>query len=401
MFGTFIFLIGCFLLAYLRQPAEQRGQKLKSAFTWWWRILLICIGLYLFIMLLLALVLFVINPDPKSSMAATLQIVLGGMSLSQAFGASLSARLRDPWLMLMVAAFLALVIANVGSLLRTRPAPEEPQAVEHRSHPAFSSEPFVFILIFTGLALTLVVEFLYLRDSFGVRMNTVFKFYYQAWVMLGCASAYAVWWLLDRLEKPALRVLFITGATLVIGLGLVYTIMAIPSRAAGFSGPANLDGSSVIANNNPDDWAAIQWLDANAEAGMPAGSVPVILEAPSVYPWGGSYHYEGRISTFTGFPTVLGWSLHEGQWRGNYDEQARREPDIATIYTTSDAQTMLDLLHKWKVNYLILGSPEMTYVQNVCSQSEAGCNTSAALRKFSLVLQPVFSQGQLTIYRVP
>ncbi len=41
-----------------------------------------------------------------------------------------------------------------------------------------------------GLALTLIVEFLYLRDSFGVRMNTVFKFYYQAWVMLGCASAY-------------------------------------------------------------------------------------------------------------------------------------------------------------------------------------------------------------------
>ena len=129
--------------------------------------------------------------------------------------------------------------------------------------------------------------------------------------------------------------------------------------------------------------------------------MPVILEAPSVFPWGGSYHYEGRISAFTGFPTVLGWSLHEGQWRGNYDEQGKREPDIATIYTTSDAQTMLDLLHKWKVNYVILGSPEMTYIQNVCSQSGVSCNTSAALRKFGLVLQPVFSQGQMTIYRVP
>ncbi len=127
----------------------------------------------------------------------------------------------------------------------------------------------------------------------------------------------------------------------------------------------------------------------------------VILEAPSVLPWGGSYHYEGRISAFTGFPTVLGWSLHESQWRGNYDEQGKREPDIATIYTTSDCQTMLDLLHKWKVNFVILGAPEMTYVQNVCSQTGASCNTSAALRKFGLVLQPVFSQGQMTIYQVP
>ncbi len=274
MFGTFIFLIGCFLVVYLRQPGEQRGQQLKLAFTWWWRILLICIGLYLFILLLIALALFVINPAPDSSMAATLQTVLGGMTLSQAFGASISARLRDPWLMLLLSALLALVLANVGSLLQKRNPPHEPQPVEQPRQPAFSSEPFVFILIFTGLALTLVVEFLYLRDSFGVRMNTVFKFYYQAWVMLGCASAYGVWWLLDRLEKPATRVLFTAGATLFIGLGMVYTIMAIPSRAAGFAGPANLDGASMIANNNPDDWAAIQWLDANAETGMPSGTVP-------------------------------------------------------------------------------------------------------------------------------
>jgi uncharacterized membrane protein len=215
--------------------------------------------------------------------------------------------------------------------------------------------------------------------------------------MLGCASAYGVWWLLDRLKKPASRVLFVSGAALFIGLGLVYTIMAIPSRAGGFIGPANLDGSSSIAQNNPDDWAAIQWLDANAEGGVPAGSVPVILEAP----WSGSYNYNGRISVFTGFPTVLGWAGHEGQWRGSYDEQGKRTPDIATIYTTSDGQTMLDLLHKWNVDYVILGSPELTYIQHVCSQSGSGCTPSTALRKFEQVLQPVFSQGQVTIYKVP
>jgi YYY domain-containing protein len=401
MFGSFIFLIVCFLISYLRQPGEQRRRLLKSALTWWWRILLICIGLYLLIMLLIAIALFLQQMLPGSTLGVTIQSILGGMSLNQAFGASVIARLHDPWLLILLSALLALVLANVGSLLHKRLTSEEPQSGVISPLPAVSSDAFVFILIFTGLALTLVVEFLYLRDSFGVRMNTVFKFYYQAWIMLGCASAYGVWWLLDRLKKPAMRVLFVSGAVLFVGLGLVYTFMAIPSRAEGFIGPANLDGASSVAANNPDDWAAIQWLDKNAEIGMPPGYMPVILEAP----WDGSYNYNGRISVFTGFPTILGWAGHEGQWRGNYNEQNKREPDIATIYTTSDGQIALDLLHKWKVSYVIvnvgINEPELSYIQHLCSQPEWHCTPSAALRKFNLVLQPVFSQGQVTIYRVP
>ena len=313
MFGTFIFLIVCFLVGYLGHQGEQRRRLLKSALTWWWRILLICIGLYLLIMLLIALVLFLQQLLPGSTLTATIQSVLGGMSLSQAFGASVSARLRDPWLVLLLSALLALVLANVGGLIQRRSTSEYPQSEIISPMPALSSDAFVFLLIFTGLALTLVVEFLYLRDGFGVRMNTVFKFYYQAWVMLGCASAYGIWWLLDRLKKSAIRVLFVSGSVLFIGLGLVYTLMAIPSRAGVFTDTANLDGASSFAQDNPDDWAAIQWLNANAAQGVTSGKVPVILEAP----WSGSYNYNGRISVFTGFPTVLGWAGHEGQWRGN------------------------------------------------------------------------------------
>jgi YYY domain-containing protein len=396
MFGTFIFLVVCFMLVYLNKQSKVVGDGLKSAFTWWWRILLACIGLYVVIMLLIALVLSLQTLIPDSTLVTTIQSVLGGISLPQAFTNSVSARLRDPWLLLMVSALLALVMANVKSLLRRGSTSEdEPTETKTSLYPN-GSDLFIFLLIFTGLALSLIVEFIYLRDSFGVRMNTVFKFYYQAWVMLGCASAYAVWWVLDRLERPASRLLFILGAVLLIGLGMVYPIMAFPSRAAGFIGPANLDGSSTVANNNPDDWAAIQWLDANAQAETPAGNVPVILEAP-----GGSYTYSGRISAFTGYPTVLGWSGHEGQWRGNYDEQGKREPDIAAIYSTPDGQTALDLLHKWNVSYVILGQSELSYIQNLCSQPERGCTMSTALRKFDRVLQPVFNSGQMTIYKVP
>jgi YYY domain-containing protein len=401
MFGTFIFLLTCFLAISLRKQVETGGQLIKSALNWWWRVLLICVGLYLVIMLLVAFVLFILKPYPQSTLAATLQSVLGGMSIGQAFAASVQARLRDPWLLLVLSGLLALVLANVSSLLRKRSVSTDEPAEIQTSLLSISSDGFAYLLIFTGLALTLIVEFVYLRDSFGVRMNTVFKFYYQAWVMLGCASAYGSWWLLDRLEKPVGRMLFSIGATLFIGSGLVYSVMAIPSRVGDFKGTANLDGSSSVALSHPDDWAAIQWLDANAEYGLPLGSAPVILEAPSVPPWGGSYTYEGRISAFSGFPTVLGWAVHESQWRGNYDQQGLREPDVATIYTTSSGSIALDLLHKWDVSYVIVGTPELTYIQRICAQATQGCTMNNALKKFDLALQPVFNQGQVTIYKVP
>jgi YYY domain-containing protein len=401
MFGTFIFLLTCFLLVYLVRQGQEQRSWIKSVLTWWWRILLICIGLYVVIMVLVAVVLYLQQLLPGSTLGDTIQSVLGGMTIGQAFTESVIARMRDPWLLILVCSLLALVMANVSKLLFQRLKISDTQEESSLPSTSISSDSFVHLLIFTGLVLTLIVEFIYLRDSFGVRMNTVFKFYYQAWVMLGCASAYGTWWVLDRLERPASRILFSLGAILFISLGLVYPVMAIPSRAADFKGLANLDGSSSVAQANPDDWAAIEWLDANAQAGLPTGSVPVILEAPSVPPTGGSYTYEGRISAFTGFPAVLGWAVHESQWRGNYDEQGKREPDIATIYTTSDGQTALDLLHKWNVSYLILGTPELNYIQRLCSQPERACAMNTALRKFERVLQPVFTQGQMTIYKVP
>jgi uncharacterized membrane protein len=175
---------------------------------------------------------------------------------------------------------------------------------------------------------------------------------------------------------------------------MIYPLMAIPSRAGEFASTPNLDGASSIAQRYPDDWAAIEWLRQNGR--LSDGSVPVILEAP-----GYSYNYEGRISAFTGYPAVLGWAIHESQWRGNYDEQGRREPDIAAIYTTYDGQLMLDLLRKWEVDYLVLGELERTYIQRICNQGGQSCTLGTALRKFDLALTPVFSQGGTTVYAVP
>ena len=185
---------------------------------------------------------------------------------------------------------------------------------------------------------------------------------------------------MDRLVKPLGPTLFLAGAIILIAAGMIYPVMVIPTWGGRISWPT-ATWTKCCPVPTWMIWVAIQWL---RQSGLDVdGSVPVIMEAP-----GASYTYEGRISAFTGYPAVLGWAIHESQWRGNYDEQGKREPDIAAIYTTNDGQLMLDLLRKWQVDYLVLGTSERIYIQKVCAQPGQVCSLGTALRKFDLMLTP-------------
>ncbi len=380
MFGPFIFIVAWFLLDQLWARLDEAGQRLRStalAVAQWWGLVALLPLLLLVGVMLIAL----LTPSGQQIVQNVLtdqevQQAIGGSGPLAAAQAILLARLRDPWLHLTLSFLIALAAVNLLSP-HIRTTRSERTGEEH----------FAALLMLTGLALTFAVEFVYLRDNFGVRMNTVFKFYYQGWVMMGCASAYAVWRLRSRLEGAG-RYVFQVGLVVLVGAGLVYPVMASYSRVHGFQQRLHLNGATNIARDHPDDWAAIEWLRQNAP------NTAVILEVP-----GQSYDYEGRISAFTGLQAVLGWSLHEGQWRGDYVEQGKREPDIQAIYTTKSGRRALELLHKWKVDYVIVGPPERRYVERLCSEQQ--CQPTSALETLATALQPVFEQGRTTVYRVP
>src|SRR5690606_28426172 len=107
---------------------------------------------------------------------------------------------------------------------------------------ASSSEIFGLLLALTGLALTLSTEFVYLRDVFGVRMNTIFKFYYQGWVLLALGSAYGMFWVGSAFRPgPGVRI-YQALCGLMIAAGMVYPLFGYISRVENFRSTPDLDG---------------------------------------------------------------------------------------------------------------------------------------------------------------
>ena len=327
----------------------------------------------------------VFSARARDTLNATLAAMAqNGLTIS----AHLQARLRDPWTPLL----LAVAVTAIGILwwVRRKPGtmdsflsalkgrPVEPTA-GLRDDPPESPLDFVLLLFAVGLLLTLSTEFVFLADTFGYRMNTIFKFYYQAWALWSVAAAFAAYYLISGAQlKPIWRWL---SGVLIVGLvlsGLVYPAMALPTMMVEHQTPT-LDAMEYTARGIPDQAAAIRWLDRNVPGRQ------VILEAP------GEQYNPGtsRFSTWTGLPTVVGWGGHENQWRGNADIYGPRLDQINEIYTTSDPVRMMDLLNGFKVRYIIVGPNE----QRLYPPGD--------LLKFAQYFPVAFQQGDVTIYQVP
>ena len=208
---------------------------------------------------------------------------------------------------------------------------------------------FILLLGALAFALVAVCEVVYLRDAFDnssyLRMNTVFKFYFQSWAMLSVACGagffflFERFWtvnvsaLVDRVLHLSWRLAWLTALLLFILASMVYPLFAPTARLVRYDQltqemrlipGVSLDGLTYLQNCRPPDsdpnldsdpfpfcqydvtgdYEAIRWLNANIQGD------PIIIEA-----YKDDYSLYSRVSAFTGLPTLMGWSGHEVQWR--------------------------------------------------------------------------------------
>ena len=237
------------------------------------------------------------------------------------------------------------------------------------------TDVFCSLMALIAAALVIFPEFFYLRDLFGTRMNTIFKFYYQAWILFGICAAYAVAVLpevLHGLGKFAFSLLM----TVLCCAVLIYPLFCISGKWSSLQMKQNvtLDGAAYLHSSRSEDWMGLQWLNT-AEPGT-------VLEKV-----GSSYSGDNIVSTFTGLPAVLGPMGHESQWRGGYSEMGSRNDDIQRIYETHSWDTAKELLEQYDVRYVFIGSAEKS-AYNIQD------------RKFERNLEKVYDSGKCVIYQV-
>lgn len=252
-------------------------------------------------------------------------------------------------------------------------------AYVHREQPATA---FALWLFAVGALIVWGTDVVFLRDNYGSpRMNTIFKFYYQVWLLWGTLAAYAVWALLQKVRWTA--ALWVAPATLLLAGALVYPALA-PSKTPP---TRTLDGLAYLQQSSPDEAAAIEWIRQNTS------SSTVIVQAP-----GKPYQpTTARIASATGRPTLIGWTQHEGLWRKGQPqvqpEIEARERDVTTIYTTTDPQQATALLNQYNARYVYVGAAEQALL------SEQGAPPEA-LSKFDSFMTRVFEQNGVIIYQM-
>ncbi len=223
----------------------------------------------------------------------------------------------------------------------------------------------VLAMLTVTLILSLAVEMVVLQGDVG-RMNTVFKFYLQIWLMLAVVSGAAFGWLWPAVRRASgtLQMFWSVALAVLVFLAALYPLLATRAKIAdrwASDAPHTLDGmaympyveryeNGVFFSLRPD-YEALRWLQDNIRDN------PVVLEAHTTeYLWG------NRVAVYTGLPAVIGWNWHQRQQRPDQsDEVWQRVLEVDEIYNTpfiSRAQYLIDVYH---VDLIMVGELERAY----------------------------------------
>jgi len=432
MFGPFLIPITAFLLVeFVRKKAYK-----QIAIP-----LLITLSLFFLLFLMSwGIGLILAKSDSTSAFILGLQ---GAISANQLLTDSILNRLKAPGTAITL--FLIFVL-SMSLLLSNKDKTDYKDGELTTNHNQKKSSHIVFVLflIILGALLTLAPEFIYLRDNFSWRMNTIFKFYFQAWIVWSLSASYAIAIMINRFKKGKLINILFTG--LISILGIVSFTISLKDRQPLLG---NIDSTKFGALKA--DWLVLivaiffliwiiwhlarkQYSAALAVVGAIAifcgliypvleiwnktekfeprlgytldgkrifwesysdamlaaewlEKAPVGVMAEAVAEQGGSYTSYNLVSTFSGMPSVLGWVGHEHQWRGGGAEVGTRQQDLKELYSTRKAERVKEIINQYKIRYIVFGNYERDTYRT----------TDDLLAE---LFKPVFSSETLTIYEV-
>ena len=288
-------------------------------------------------------------------------------------------------------------------------------------------ERFACLLLAAGFLTAAGVEILVVADDLletpAYRMNTVFKFYNQIWVLLGIAGAALVALMVreslrgsrnrSARDSPPVAVAWaragLAVTVVLVAASSAYPLLAtgprleqrfVPGTASGTLDALNwmragevlsIGDTETVPLSFAGDLEAIRWFNSQV-----AGS-PVIAEASI-----GPYRCNGsRISAATGLPTIIGWERHQQQQR-YLDGLAARVEDVRRLYTSPDPATKTEILRRYNVEYVVVGDLERRYPLNTneCTPTGSPEGIAAFAVMVGSTLEIAFAADGTTVYRV-
>ena len=411
MFGPLFVILSAYLLVESWRGRVARRLNWRLGFKVGISLLLGMLAL----MLLLSVVIAISSPDTP---------ITGNLASSQQLSSEVMGQLAQRRLEYGLTSMLLLL--GIGIVV-ARLFPDKDIAAKS-GEVAFNwvsyprSTGFVLLLIGMGLCLTLFCEFFYLKDNFYVRINTVFKLYYQAWVLWSIAAAYALYSVLIKrgLPAPILVLRLATGVLFLVSIfaGLLYSIAATHHRAwietgrqfalerQRYSPPSGWEHANRQVHNGETiergtilysrvglaDATEADLLRAEEDGIAVFAESDILIQEPLTLDGaagllefndqqviycldeligqtdavvaeavGQAYNVAySRVGTLAGIPIVLGWENHERQWRGAtyYDIAGSRASDLKGLYTRHEMSEVEHILERYGISHIMYGVTE-------------------------------------------
>jgi YYY domain-containing protein len=290
-----------------------------------------------------------------------------------------------------------------------------------RAQAADAGNLFVALLVTTGFALLAGTQIFFLRDFLQggdhYRMNTLFKFFIQVWVLWGVAAAIGVAHIFgagtpsqSAVHTPPSpfsafgRKVWTAGFVVLFAVSLAYPIFGTPARLdQRFPGwrpeIGTLDGLAFMRqgvytldpgspyDHLPEipielhyDWEAIQWILQNIRGNL------IIAESSETdyYRAGGT-----RIASMTGLSGLNG--KHAGEQRYG-DVVGERSARFGELWNTPDSGRTAQLIDELDIDLIYVGQIERHL-------HPGGVETMALLAQQG-VLTPIYENDRVTVYAV-